>query len=71
MFPLIVILIGLGVTAFAVTWYAVVSAVDGYEDETGFHPAPREALRSQPKIRVIDPVDTKEDSEAPPCVPVR
>ena len=72
MFPLIVILTGLGVTAFAVAWYAVVSAVDGYEDETGFHPAPREsARRSQPEIRVIEPVGTKEEPEARPCVTVR
>jgi len=72
MFPLIVILIGLGVTALAVTWYAVASAVDGYEDETGFHPAPRESIRrSQPEIRVIEPVGAKEASEARPCVTVR
>lgn len=74
MFPLIVILIGLGVTALAVTWYAVVSAVDGYEDETGFHSVPREAnwnRRSQPEIREIEPVGAKEESEARPCVTVR
>jgi hypothetical protein len=72
MFPLIVILIGLGVTALAVTWYAVVSAVDGYEDDSGFYPAPRDSKRrSQPEIREIEPVGTKEESEARPCFPVR
>ncbi len=72
MFPLIVILIALGVTALAVTWYAVVSAVDGYEDEAGFHPAPRDSKRrSQPEILEIEPVATKAESEARPCVTVR
>lgn len=72
MLPLIITLIGVGVTALAVTWYAVVTAQEGYEDETGFHPAPRgKRRRSQPEARVIEPVGTKEESEVHPVVTAR
>lgn len=72
MFPLIFAVIGVAVTALAVTWYAVVSAEDGYEDESGFHPLPRESKhRTQPEVRVIEPLGTKDESESRPCATAR
>jgi hypothetical protein len=38
MTPLFYTAIGVGLAAVAVTWYAVMSARDGYEDDTGYHP---------------------------------
>lgn len=72
MFPLIFICVGIAVAAVAVTWYAVVTAEEGYEDETGFHPTPRENVRrSQNEARVAEPLGTKESSEVRPCATVR
>ncbi len=72
MYPLILILAGVGAALVAVTWYAVVSAKDGYEDETGFHLAPREKQRlPEGEAHVAEPVTAKESPRIPPCAPVR
>jgi len=72
MFPFILICAGVAVAAVAVTWYAVVTAEEGYEDETGFHPTPREkARRPQPDARGVEPAGAKEGAEIRPCATVR
>lgn len=72
MFPLIFICAGIAVAAVAVTWYVVSTAEEGYEDETGFHPAPREnARRPQPEAHVAEPLVAKESTEGRPCATVR
>jgi len=72
MFPVFLAIIGVGVAALAVTWYAVVSAVEGYEDESGFHPVSRESKhRAYPEVREIEPVGSKDPSETHPCATVR
>lgn len=72
MFPLILICAGIALAALAITWYAVFSAREGYEDETGFHSTPRgKRRRIQPEARVIETVGAKETSEVRPCATVR
>lgn len=72
MFPFILICAGIAVAALAVTWYAVVTAEEGYEDESGFHPIPREKERRTPsEARVAGPVGKKDTSEIRPCATVR
>jgi hypothetical protein len=72
MLPLILICAGIAAAALAVTWYAVVTAEEGYEDETGFHPIRREKRRRpQPEARAAEPAGTKDSSEIRPCATLR
>lgn len=71
--PLIYTTIGVGVAAVAVTWYAIVSAKDGYEDETGYHPLARDSEdgdKPGPELPLkSDPVE--ENSSVPPFMTAR
>lgn len=72
MYPLMLILAGIGVAAAAATWYALLSAQEGYEDETGFHLISWEKQRrSQPAASVAAPVGAKASSEVRPGASVR
>ncbi len=61
MIALVFTLVVVGVAAIAVTWYAVVSAQDGYEDDSGFHPTPRKESRVKPPASGVAPAPGEED----------
>jgi hypothetical protein len=72
MFPLVLIGTGIAAAALAATWYAVVTAEEGYEDEDGFHSAPRERTRrAESEVCAAGPDETKTGSEIRRCATLR
>ena len=73
MTPLIYTLIGVGVAAVAVTWYAVMSARDGYEDDSGYHALPRDPKKGTELVpqQSSNGRPEDEDSSVPPYMTAR